>query len=128
MVLKPMSLNFVKTMRLPALIEAVDIKQDGGLGMARALPAVYKCSNKIAVLNMVPWEVKLPKGTQIGEVHPLKLASQEAKISPKLDGSINEVKNEENLKKEVTSRYSIMEIQENLDIFKIYEVIVDNKK
>ena len=107
MILRPMSLNFVKTKRLPAtaLIEAIDIKDEEGLAGAQAVPAVYKGSDKIAVLNLHPWDIKIPKGTQIGEVHPLKMTKPETKVKE----DISEIQDEENLE----NLYKELKLDEN---------------
>ena len=48
-----------------------------GTDFARAVPVIYRKSGKVAVFTLGPQDVKIPIGTQIGEVHPLKLTQKE---------------------------------------------------
>ena len=70
--LKANSLNFVKTMRLPLTSLVEPVKRIPGAPYARAMPAVYRKQNKIAILNLGNKDVLIPKGTEIGVATPMK--------------------------------------------------------
>jgi deoxyuridine 5'-triphosphate nucleotidohydrolase len=69
-VLAANSVNFVKTVKMPAttLVEPVNIPGSH----ARAVPGVYRHQNRIAILNLADEKVTLKKGVQIGSATPLK--------------------------------------------------------
>ena len=103
-VLKGNWLSFVKTMKISAtaLVDSVAIQ---GETACRAVPAVYRQIEKIAVLNLAGATV-IKKGTKIAELHPLRISGDNAETRGE---SIKEVKDGETT---ITGLFSDLQLRE----------------
>ena len=73
--LQPNSLNFVSSTHIPAtaLVESVELSNPS----CKLLPAVYRNTRRVGILNLTDKPICLKAGTHIGDIHPLVLAKKE---------------------------------------------------
>ena len=111
--LQPNSLNFVSSTHIPAtaLIEAVELSNPS----CKLLPAVYRNTGKVGILNLTDKPICLKAGTHIGDIYPLVLAKKE-KSHCQADGDetrVNNLKNHDEEEEEIEKLFQDLKLYDN---------------